>query len=397
METLAKKAESYVLRIRHALHKHPETRYETEWTRAFILSELKKISSIKKLRGKMTFRSHRSGGGIVGNLVFKKKLKTILFRADFDALPIQENTSLTFASKIPGKSHACGHDIHVAMLLGALKAIADNGIECPYNIRFVFQDAEENVGSAPIAMSGGKQLVKGDVLRNVSSAYALHINPGNEIPCGTFSSRSGAMLGNSGRIFFKIKTSGGHVARPHNGINALRVVQEIMNHLNSFAARNFDPNEPISLEPVVINAGQGTNVMPAEAEIWYGFRTLLPRKKHIQMTKTVIKEVRAIVKMLKAEIIEVKEIYGHPALINSDKIHGKVHKILSYHEQNYCETIPMLGGEDFAYYLYEVPGAMFQLGAHQKETGDFHSPTFNPNESVFWKGVLFWLLIATSE
>ncbi len=384
---VAKSVESYVIEARHRMHKHPETRWETSWTRDFIEG---KVQS-------MGFEPKMFDGGIVVDIDTIPGGEKILCRADFDALPVTEKTGLPYASVSEGKSHACGHDCGTAMLLGTLQAISEHKIQLTKNIRVVFQDAEENPGTDPRPESGGEVLVKEGVLEGVNRAYALHIDNMPESTFGAFRSCSGAMLGNSGRIYFKVNSSGGHVAKPHTGVNALRVVNAIMNQLNTFIARHFDPLQPATLEPAVVNAGKGSNVMPAEAEVWYGFRTMLPRREHEAWATTIEMEAIAVAASMDAKITDVQLIHGHPALVNDYSAYTDAAVLLMTNGEEVTGMNPLLGGEDFAHYAMRVPSAMFMLGAHTPNSGgDHHSPTFNPDESVFWKGVHFWLLLATS-
>ena len=385
MAAIAQETQLYVCEVRHELHAHPETRWETTWTRQFIIDQVKE----------MGFESKEIKAGIVVDIGHIPGKERILCRADFDALPVSEKTDRFFASQIEGKSHACGHDVGTAMLLGFLKALSKVTLSTS-NLRVFFQDAEENPGTNPRPESGGQVAVTEGIIDGVDRSYALHIwnHPENN-KAGTFLSRAGPMLGNSGRIHFKIKCLGGHVASPHVGVNALRVANQITNRLSTFIARRFNPVEPAALEPAVLNAGKGTNVMPDEAEMWWGFRTMLPRDKHIAMAETVIAEVKAVAKSMKAEITDIELIHGHPAMINNKDTHESMCDILTRAGEEVREIVPLLGGDDYAYIAMKVPSAMFLLDAYTKGSGGHHTPTFNPDEQYFWRGVHFWLLVAT--
>lgn len=389
MAVVAQEMQSYVCEVRHELHAHPETRWETDWTRQFIVDQVKK----------MGFEPKKIQAGIVVDIGHIPGKERILCRADFDALPVPEKTGLSFASQIEGKSHACGHDVGTAMLLGFLKAlpkVISPTSNLPSNLRVFFQDAEENPGTDPRPESGGKVAIREGVIHGIHESYALHVwSHPEDSKAGTFLSRPGAILGNSGRIYFKIECLGGHVAFPHAGVNALRVANEIMNRLSTFIARRFNPVEPVTLEPAVLNAGKGTNVMPDEAEMWWGFRTMLPRDKHIAMAETVIAEVKATAKSMKAEITDIRLIHGHPAMINNKDTYESMRDILTEAGEEVREIVPLLGGEDYAYIAMKVPSAMFLLDAYAEGSGGHHTPTFNPDEQYFWKGVHFWLLVAT--
>ncbi len=384
---LAKGIENYVLKVRRALHAHPETRWETPWTRGFITQELVT----------MGFDPVETESGAVLDIYVPGATERILFRADFDALPVPEETGLPFESMVTGKSHACGHDVGVAMLLGFAKAISMGKVQLTKNLRLFFQDAEENPGTAPRPESGAEVAVAEGVCDGVSRAYALHIDNLHDASLGVFRSRAGAMLGNSGRIYFKVKSSGGHVAEPHAGVNVLRACNAIMNQLSTFIARRFNPVQPATLEPAVLKAGTGSNIMPAEAEMWWGFRTMLPRSEHEAMAALIETEICYIASYMDAQITDVKLIHGHPSLLCDSQLYEETNMLLAAAGEQIAEIQPLLGGEDFAHIAMQVPSVMYMLGARTENSGgSHHAPNFNPDESVFWRGVHFWLLLATS-
>lgn len=384
--------QDYVVKIRRELHRIPETRFNTGLTRGFILNELKSI--ISSNRSEITFGTpHESRGGITVDIDIPGPDDRILFRADFDALAIREETGLDYSSVNEGVSHACGHDTHTAMLLGFLRSLSKGAFIPSHNLRLVFQDGEENPGVPPEKESGAEILIDGGVLDGIISAYTLHILVGNNENSGVFMARGGAMLANTGRIRFRIKTTGGHAGMPETGINALRITRSVMNHLDSLSTDLRASEEPVVLEPVILNAGKSSNVMPADAELWYSFRTLLPRAQHVEMTEGIIREIKKISFGPGVEI-EAVPMYGAPLLVNSPDIYGHVRDLLDRNGQKTVEIPPMFGGEDFAHYLYNVPGVMFWLNACQKGSGKQHTPMFNPDENVFWKGVHYWMLLA---
>jgi amidohydrolase len=383
---LAKDMQDSARQFRQALHQIPETRYETPKTRSFILD---------KMRGFGVENIEETAGGIICDLDIDGAADRLLFRADFDALPIAEETGLQYASMHPGKSHACGHDMHTAMLLAFVKSVRRDGFRPAHNLRIVFQDAEENPGTSPNPISGGDVLVRDGVLDGVSSVHMVHV-ASLEQP-GVFYSRAGALFGNSGRIKMNIRATGGHAAAPHIGSNVLRVTHAIQNALASFGARNLPPYEALALEPVILKAGTASNIMPAEAEMWYGCRTLLDREAHAQLMGKIESEVRTVVEGFPRASVDFQTILGHPAAINNEADVARVTTILKDNGLPVQTIEPRLGGEDFAYYLKAgVPGSAWLLGAHQEGCGDHHTPTFRPDDSVLWRGVLFWLLLAAA-
>lgn len=389
---LAQAAQPYVVEIRRELHQYPELRWQEERTLTFIKLCLSLVNINREQKPEIEI--HRTEGGIWADVTFNPNFDRILLRADVDALPIQETTGLPFASKNAGVMHACGHDIHAAMLIGAFKLILENDVPVQHNLRFVFQRAEEN----PIdGRAGGLILKKEGVLEGVAAAYAQHIWATGKP--GIFLSRSGPALANSDRFKITIKCTGGHVASPHHGSNAIDIATDIHVALRGFDTRFLGTNEPTSFVPAISNSGTGSNIRPSQAEIWYAVRNVLGPHERAAFHQAIAERVKAVVASYPDATVACEPIYGHPALANSPASYEQVKKLLTAAGQTTEKIELLMGGEDFAHYLElqgGVPGCMWMLGAAQEGGGDHHTPTFNPDESVFWRGVLFWLLLATN-
>jgi len=233
LRSIARDAEDFVIDTRHILHQHPRLRWNEDDSLLFIQGEIERLQAENP--NTVGINIKWCEGGLVVDLDVSGQYDRIILRADIDALPIIEATGLPCESRMPGIMHACGHDIHSAMLLGFAKQVIEgklglNNVELKHNLRLVFQRAEENPGTAPRPESGGEVMVKEDgVLDGIASAYGLHIwnNPeGTGVP-GVFYGRSGAIMGNSGRFMVKIKARGGHVMKPHTGINCRRIADMI--------------------------------------------------------------------------------------------------------------------------------------------------------------------------
>lgn len=378
--------QEHVAHIRRELHAFPETRFQEAETLKIIMRELAAMGYSGKTLD-MT-------GGISLDLDFPAVTgPRVLFRADIDGLPIHEQTGLEYAAT-NGNMHACGHDTHAAMLLGFLWSLRNFDIVPCRPLRIVFQRAEENPGTDDFPKSGGYSLVQDGILTGVSRVYGLHIWATGEN--GTFYSRPGALLGNSDRLFMTIRTSGGHVAQPHNGVNALRVARDIMVALEGLPNRLLGPIEPWTLEPAILNAGTGSNIMPSQAELAYGVRTMLAETDRDRYVGQVQAEVAKVVSRFQGATVEFRMVFGHPSLINTPESFFGVRQVLEAADQHVRIHAPVLGGEDFAHYLKGVPGSFWMLGAGGPGSSDHHMPTFNPSEDVLWQGVLFWLALATA-
>lgn len=386
----AKAVMHHVLGVRHDLHRKPALRWQEDETLAYIRRRIP--ATFPDNCSEMEVNAE---GGAWVDLTFDPNWDRILFRADVDALPIQEATGLDFASENLGVMHACGHDMHTAMLLGAIKAIAEGAVTPVHNLRFVFQRAEENPGSDPRPESGGWVLVDEGVLDGISAAYGLHI--GADKPAGVFMSRGGGMMANSDRIKVVITCSGGHVKDPHNGSNAIRIGNRIGCALEGFVSTTLKPEESVVLEPTISNAGTASNIRPAKGEFWYGVRNMLPEGARTEFAGALRGCIEHIVSGFEDAACDVEYIRGHPALINDESSFRYVSSLLSEATYSVTEAERSFGGEDFAYYLRRCPGSFWWLGAHNPDMpGGHHTATFNPLEGEMEKGVAFWLLLATS-
>lgn len=404
---LANSVVEEVREIRRWMHQHPYVRWEEGPALMYLLGRFQSINPGRGVR--YDIQHNHEGGGAWIDVTFDALGSTAprrLFRADIDALPIEEKTGLEFASTREGFSHACGHDFHAAMLWGAFKLLVEGrtGLVPKCNLRFVLQRAEENPGQPPRPESGGKVLVDEGVCKGVTSAHFLHIWATGER--GTFLSRPGAFLGNSDRFQAKIATSGGHVAMPYSGTNALRIAAQVMIYLDTFLSRHLPVGETGTLEPTMCMVEPEeldgnprrivTNVMPDLARLYYGFRTFLKPNDRDLLWENMKGRIMKIVQAhdSKAEVI-FQWMPGHPALINNEDDFTRVNGILKLNGHSTALHPKLAGGEDFAWYLQNVPGSAWLLGAYQDGTGDHHQPNFNPSEGVLPLGVKFWLLLAT--
>jgi len=388
---IAESTREYVREIREFLHQHPGVRFSPEETKTLDFIGAK-MEDFKLASGRSLYFTPNKGGLVV-DVTVNRSFDRILFRADVDALPMQEETGLSFSSSKPGVSHACGHDVNAAMLLGAMKLICEGKITPKHNLRFVFQRAEEN----PITESGGTMLVREGVLEDISRVFALHIFTENHAPSGQWQTRRGPFMSNSGRVKIEITCDGGHVAVPNEGSNATEIMADIIVGMRSFAITNLGPLEPTSIVPATASAGEpnASNVRPGSAVLWFSFRHLLSPDKAGKIKATMKTRIEAIVSAYPDAEVKITFFDGHPALRNDPAETQKVMDLLAATgEKDVVEIDPVFGGEDFAHYLNKVPGTMIFLGAWQEGSGAHHQKNFNPNPAIFWKGVFYWLLLA---
>ncbi len=257
-EKILKKAENlenYIVEKRRDFHKHPELKFEEERTSSIVKNELESM-------GYDIVKTAKTG--IIGLLGSNKDKKTVALRADMDALPLQEENEVPYRSKIEGKMHACGHDAHTAMLLGAAKILADIKDDLNGNIKLIFQPAEEGD-------SGAKMIVEEDVLGDIDTIFGLHVN--SEIPSGIISTKKGPIMASSDGFKIIIKGNGGHSAHPHHTDNTNIAGLEVINGLNKIVSNNIDPTKDAVLTVPKFKGSDKGNVIPDKVEIIGSFRT----------------------------------------------------------------------------------------------------------------------------
>ena len=385
---LPRSLQNYMVEVRRHLHMYPELSWKEENTVSYLKSQIKDL--LKTYKGSYALKELK--GGIVLDLNISPEFDRILMRADIDALPIQEETGLSYSSKIPGVMHACGHDMHAAMLLGALKHLVESKLIIKHNLRMVFQRAEE----VPYHKSGGLSLVEEGVLKNVSKVYALHVISHNS--SDTFGSRAGRTMANPASFTFKIRCMGGHVKCPHDGSNAIDVITDIHMHLRGFALRTLGPENISSFVPTQSISGNSCNIMPEYAEATYTFRNFLTAKERSKFFIKLKKRIETLCKTYPDTSLHSFEVTNaYPALVNDPENYRYVNKLLEKNGHQTMSLAPAFSGDDFAYYLEKVEGSYWTLGAMQEHSYGHHTSRFNPNEAVMIKGAAFWLLLAAND
>ena len=348
----------YIIKIYRELHQIPELGFDLPKSTAVICRELDAIG--------IPYTTQIGKSCIVATLNEGVGSKTIAMRADFDALPIQEETGLTYASTHPGKMHACGHDAHAAMLLGAAKALKamENDIKCC--VKFVFQSAEEILG-------GAKSLCDDGFMDQVDEIIACHINSEYMVnqflvnrTCNSACSRG-----------FKLHLYGksAHVAKPHNGIDAIAMAVRVYNDIQFMRARELNPVDKVVIGVGAIHGGTVNNVICDHVEMNVSIRTQKTElDQHIYKRITQIAESVANDMGGRAELETYKYV---PALVNDltivDALESAAIKIVG--KDNIFPRREALGGEDFAYYIQHKPGAMFNVGI--RDEGMPHIPGHN--------------------
>ena len=364
---------------RRDLHAHPELRFEEYRTAAFVASKLKEF-------GVDEIVTDFGGTGVVGVIHGQKNTsgRSIGFRADMDALPIQEVNNLPHASTIPGKMHACGHDGHTSMLLGAAKYLAETR-NFDGKIVLAFQPAEEGGGGARAMIDAGLM-----DKWNVEEIYGMHNMPG--LPIGEFAVRTGPQMASPDKFEIIVHGKGGHGAMPHKSVDSTLVAAQIVVALQSIASRNINPLENIVVSVCGFRTETDTyNVIPNTVRLRGTVRTF---EKNVQ--SFVRARIDALTKSTAdgyGAVAEVTHMSGPPPLVNHEREADFAAEIaLSVCGVAHRNFEPSMGGEDFSEMLLERPGAYLFVG--NGDSADLHNPSYEFNDDVIPVGCSWFVTMA---
>lgn len=385
IKALAQKYKSQVISYRHYLHAHPELSFEEEQTAAYIRSFLEDHQ--------IPYTSGWGGHGIIATLYGGQAGPRRAFRADIDALPIQEENDKPYASQHPGKMHACGHDVHSSSMMGAILILKELSDKWSGSIDFVFQPGEEK-------HPGGASLMLNEGAFGASYPEFIlgqHVYPSMEV--GKVGYRSGQYMASADELYITVRGKGGHAATPHHAIDTILVAAHIVTALQQVISRKVDPISPSVLTIGKINStGGATNIIPEEVKMEGTFRAMDEKWRY-----EAHKHIKNICEGTAAAMGASCEVYisvGYPSLINDDKVTDVVaDKMRAYLGEEMVEELPIrLAAEDFSYYTQVMPACFYRLGTGNKARGitsAVHTPTFDIDEDALevGSGLAAWLLI----
>lgn len=364
---------------RRDIHAHPELRFEEHRTAALVAEKLNEFGCDEVVTG-------FGGTGVVGVINGKSGVsgKTIGFRADMDALPIEEATGLPHASTNPGKMHACGHDGHTSMLLGAAKYLAETR-NFDGRVVLAFQPAEEGGGGARAMIDAGLMTRWG-----IEEVYGMHNMPG--LPLGEFSVRTGVQMASPDKFEITVRGVGGHGAMPHKGVDTTLVAAQIVVALQSIASRNVDPLKNVVVSVCGFRTETDTyNVIPDSVLLRGTVRSFEPEVQ--QLVRARIDRLAMMTAEAYGAVAEVRHVSGPPPLVNHPRetelaaeaaqaVAGVAHRDLD----------PIMGGEDFSEMLLERPGAYLFIG--NGDSADLHHPAYDFNDEVIPVGCSWYVTMA---
>jgi hippurate hydrolase len=363
---------------RRIIHADPGLLFDVEHTADFVVEKLKSfgIDEIVTGLGKT---------GVVGLVRGRRPGRTIGLRADMDALPLQEMTGKPYASRKPGLMHACGHDGHTAMLLGAAKILAETR-DFDGNVALIFQPAEEGGG-------GGREMVKDGMMErfNIEEVYGMHNFP--RIPAGSFGLRKGPFLAAVDEFHITVKGRGGHAARPHGCIDPIVIGGQIVSALQTIASRNVDPVDTIVLSTTRFQAGTANNIIPNDALLTGTVRTFKPETRDLAERR--MNEIVHGIAAANGATAELVYNRLYPSTFNHDAEtdHAIAAAIDIVGEKAVMGDLPpLMGGEDFSFMLEARPGAFIGIG--NGDTADVHHPEYDFNDDIIPFGVSYWVVLA---
>lgn len=380
MEKRYENIQKYIVKLRRDLHQIPELGTELPKTRAYICRELDRLQ--------IPYVCSEKDSGIMATIEGGKIGKTVALRTDMDALPLEEETGLPFASMHPGRMHACGHDAHMAILLGAAKLLNARKSSLHGNVRLIFQTAEEISRGSEIAIANG-------CLDGVDAIFGLHIGSilGKEIPSGTLIFPRACCMASFDKFILKIKGKSCHGSTPEKGVDPVNIAAHLILSLQAIQTREISGSSASVITIGKIQGGAQYNVIPDEVVLEGTIRALDEPVRHY-----VAQRIRGMAVATAAAFggsCECEIIWGAPPVVNDEEMAELAAESVSdlFEPKDIIDNfpIPNMGGEDFANYLQIVPGAFFFLSSSNPEKGTdmpHHNPYFNVDEDVMWRGAV---------
>lgn len=371
--------------VRRHLHAHPELSYQEFATSQYVQERLQQEGIAFEVMATT---------GIVATIQGKNpNSRVIALRADMDALPIQEENQVPYCSTKPGVMHACGHDVHTTILLGAARILQQLKDEWAGTVKLLFQPGEEkNPG-------GASYMIRDGALENPkpSGIIALHVHPGLDV--GKLSFRTGRVMASADEIYITIRSKGGHAAAPHLTADTILIASQLVVSLQQVISRNNNPTSPSVLSICSFQGGFTTNVIPSEVKLMGTFRAM-DEAWRFKAHELIKQQAIGLVTAMGAEA-DVHIDVGYPTVDNDPALTNKAWQLAEQYmgKTNVEETEMRMGAEDFGYYTQQIPGCFFRLGVRNEAKGivhNVHTPKFDIDESAIAIGMgnMAWLAVS---
>jgi amidohydrolase len=371
-----------VIRWRRHLHQYPELSFQEEKTAQFVCDLLHSFGNLEVTRPTRT--------SVMARLIGSEPGRVIGLRADMDALAIQEENEFDFASQVPGVMHACGHDGHTAMLLGAAKILSQLKERIKGEVRFLFQHAEE------VHPGGAREMVQAGAAEGVDMMLAIHLL--STIPAGKIALGSGPVTANSDRFDIVIQGKGGHASTPETAIDPVAIGAQVISNLQQIVSRNTDPLERLVVSVTNFHGGTGAyNVIPDTAKLSGTVRSFSR-----EVREATVKRMEQIVKGITeahGATYRFDYRYGYASVVNDEAVTRQVAEVVvdEFGEQAMIPMKPMMGGEDFSAFSDVVPSCYIAVGAGNEAKGivyPHHHPRFTIDEDALQDGVRLFVRAA---
>ena len=370
-----------VIAWRRHLHQHPELSFHEERTARFVADTLASFGGLEITRPTPT--------SVVARLKGSRPGPVLAMRADIDALPIEERNTHDFISTNPGVMHACGHDGHTSMMLGAAKVLVGRRDEIAGEVRFVFQHAEE------LNPGGAEELVRAGVMDGVDMVIGAHL--WLPMPYGQVGVRTGALMAAPDNFVITVRGSGGHAAIPHDTVDSIAIAAQVITNLQHIVARNVDPLAPAVVSVTRIAGGTTYNVIPGQVELAGTVRTFdeALRKKIPELMKRIVAGITSA----HGASFTFEYDSGYRAVRNDERASELLRRavVRALGSEALVEAVPTMGGEDFSAYQQKVQGSFFFIGARNEERGitnPHHHECFDIDERALDSGTRIFVAAA---
>jgi amidohydrolase len=368
---------SKIIDWRRDFHRHPEIAYEEHRTSAVLKKFMEDLNIPVRVMAKT---------GLCGLLEGQRPGRTIALRADIDALPLKEEGDKEYISENSEAAHACGHDGHMAILMGVIELLSRRKKGLKGNVVFLFQPSEERIPG------GAKQMIEEGALEGVEAVFGLHL--WQQLPTGVIGLVKGAMMAQPDKFTIRVIGKGGHGSMPQQTVDPILVASQLVINIQSIVSRNVDPLKPVVVSFGTINGGTIYNIIPGEVNLTGTVRSFAPEVQALAEKR--LKEIAELTCRAFGAAAEFQYEKGYPAVVNEeamvDFVAGVAEKILGKEKVRFID--PVMGGEDFAYFLQKVPGAFLFFGMGDGMEYPHHHPAFDIDEKALPQATLLMTSLA---